>query len=659
VASASKGAGKHPLKAASKAAGKEAAKAKAAKEAAKEAAKKPASKGKEPNGKKGKEAAGGKKGTGKGKAAAKGRRKPTDSDVSDDNDDDDGGGGGGGGGGVHPDEEEDGNEDAAPQLNARALAAQRKARAAAAVAAKSVLHRVAWQRIVLDEAHSIKDKNCSTARAAFALHAAFRWCLSGTPLQNRVGELYSLVQFVRLDPYCFYFCKTDGCDCKCREYHFDAEYRKCMYCGCSPLKHYSLFNQSVVNPIKKFGYVGAGKNAFVTLKREVLDSILLRRTKAGRADEMVLPPKVVTIEAYLLDEKEKDFYDGLYTQSQAQFGSYVEAGTLLNNYAHVLDLLTRLRQAINHPYLVIYSKREAAQAEAGSASQASGGAQGAICGLCYEDGEDVVLTGCGHPFCRACMREYIDALAADAVSSCPTCEQPLSVDLHAASITSLAASAAYTVGGAASNAADPLLAGGAVVGGVAAAGHAKAGLLARVDLRNFQSSTKIEALMEELHTMREDDPSAKAIVFSQFVSFLDIVEYRLLRAGIKVVKLNGGMTAAAREVFLTAFKEDPSVTAILISLKAGGVALNLTVASHIYLMDPWWNPAAEYQAIDRAHRLGQQKAIRAVRFVVRNTVEERILRLQDKKRLVFEGTVGGDAAALGQLSEEDLRFLFS
>ena len=309
------------------------------------------------------------------------------------------------------------------------------------------------------------------------------------------------------------------------------------------------------------------------------------------------------------------------TQSQAQFGSYVEAGTLLNNYAHVLDLLTRLRQAINHPYLVIYSKREAAQAEAGSASQASGGAQGAICGLCYEDGEDVVLTGCGHPFCRACMREYIDALAADAVSSCPTCEQPLSVDLHAASITSLAASAAYTVGGAASNAADPLLAGGAVVGGVAAAGHAKAGLLARVDLRNFQSSTKIEvtpppspsarspalagspslpplsrslplfplslprpflpapprslhlslaseprstrpipppssipqALMEELHTMREDDPSAKAIVFSQFVSFLDIVEYRLLRAGIKVVKLNGGMTAAAREVGRRAF----------------------------------------------------------------------------------------------------------
>ena len=158
--------------------------------------------------------------------------------------------------------------------------------------------------------------------------------------------------------------------------------------------------------------------------------------------------------------------------------------------------------------------------------------------------------------------------------------------------------------------------------------------------------------------MKEADPSAKAIVFSQYVSFLDLLEHRLMAAGIRVVKLNGGMTASAREATLKLFKEDPGVSCILISLKAGGVALNLTVASHIYLMDPWWNPAAEYQAIDRAHRLGQHKPIRAVRFVVRNTVEERILRLQDKKRLVFEGTVGGDAAALGQLTEEDLKFLF-
>ena len=138
-------------------------------------------------------------------------------------------------------------------------------------------------------------------------------------LQNRVGELYSLVQFLRVDPYCYYFCKDKcGCDCKCRELSFDADYRYCEYCGHTPLQHYSLFNRDIVNPIRKFGYVGAGRTGFLALKRGVLDRILLRRTKAGRADEMVLPPKVVTIEANFLDAKESDFYQAIYTQSMAQ-----------------------------------------------------------------------------------------------------------------------------------------------------------------------------------------------------------------------------------------------------------------------------------------------------------------------------------------------------
>lgn len=88
------------------------------------------------------------------------------------------------------------------------------------------------------------------------------------------------------------------------------------------------------------------------------------------------------------------------------------------------------------------------------------------------------------------------------------------------------------------------------------------------------------------------------------------------------------------------------------------MALNLTVATHVFLMDLWWNPAAELQAIDRAHRIGQHKPVRAVRFVMKNTVEDRILMLQEKKRLVFEGTVGGDVGSLARLSEEDMRFLF-
>ena len=97
---------------------------------------------------------------------------------------------------------------------------------------------------------------------------------------------------------------------------------------------------------------------------------------------------------------------------------------------------------------------------------------------------------------------------------------------------------------------------------------------------------------------------------------------------------------------------------MLISLKAGGVALNLTEANYIYLMDPWWNVAAEQQAIDRTHRIGQHKPIYATRFIIADSIEERILALQQKKALCFDGAIGGDATSMGKLSAEDMSFLF-
>eukprot|EP00878_Enallax_costatus_P014603 GHUV01015277.1.p1 GENE.GHUV01015277.1~~GHUV01015277.1.p1 ORF type:complete len:120 (+),score=39.54 GHUV01015277.1:396-755(+) len=118
------------------------------------------------------------------------------------------------------------------------------------------------------------------------------------------------------------------------------------------------------------------------------------------------------------------------------------------------------------------------------------------------------------------------------------------------------------------------------------------------------------------------------------------------------------MSLQQRDHTIHQFSTDTSVVVFLMSLKAGGVALNLTAASHVMLMDPWWNPAVEAQAQDRIHRLGQYKAIRTTRFVIAGTIEERILKLQEKKQAVFEGTVGRDGEALGKLTEDDLRFLF-
>ena len=140
-------------------------------------------------------------------------------------------------------------------------------------------------------------------------------------------------------------------------------------------------------------------------------------------------------------------------------------------------------------------------------------------------------------------------------------------------------------------------------------------ILRRINLAEFATSSKIEALVEELVRMRRSSPGSKAIVFSQFVNMLDLIRWRLhsdpilAQLGLGARALHGSMNVKARDESLKAFKNDPSVRILLVSLKAGSVALNLTVANYIYLMDPWWNPAAEMQAIDRTHRLGKSETL--------------------------------------------------
>ncbi|CAI5724884.1 unnamed protein product [Peronospora effusa] len=523
---------------------------------------------------------------------------------------------------------------------------------------KSPLHHIEWTRIVLDEAHYIKDRNCNTARGVFALKSSYKWCLSGTPLQNRIGELFSLVRFLRVKKYAYYHCNM--CECQMLDYNFPD--RKCVQCPHSAIQHYSYFNKKVVIPIQAYGYVAEGKLALQRLQNDVLQHILLRRTKEGRADDISLPPKLVRIRKDRLDDREKDFYEAIYTQSQAQFNTYVSAGTLLNNYAHIFDLLIRLRQAVDHPYLVIYSKSNPAlqlpssaaplmeEQPFGTSGSCSSEDDEKLCAICHEDVEDGVIAKCGHEFCRECVKEYIESLPCGGEATCPTCSKPLTVDLSLVAETEIIE--AYQEITTRSSSRSPKT--------VNLSSFHRNSILHRMsDIHSFQSSTKIEALMQELELMRIRDPSGKAIIFSQFVNMLDIIHHRLQLGGVKCVKLSGTMSMSVRDRTITAFRDDPTVTAFLISLKAGGVALNLTVASHIFLMDPWWNPAAENQAIDRTHRLGQFKPIQATRFIIAGTVEERILKLQEKKRLIFEGTVGANVSAICRLTEEDLRFLFA
>jgi DNA repair protein RAD16 len=210
---------------------------------------------------------------------------------------------------------------------------------------KSLLHSIQWGRVILDEAHAIKDRSCSTARAVFALNRKKQWSMSGTPLQNRVGELYSLIRFMNADPFSYYFCKK--CPCRMQTWQF-TDRMHCDHCNHTTHQHFCWWNAEILKPIQNYGASGDGLEAFKKLGI-LLDRIMLRRTKLEKSDEMGLPPRIVTIRRDVFNEAEEELYESLYTDSQRTFSTYVAENTVLNHYASIFSLLSRMRLAVNHP----------------------------------------------------------------------------------------------------------------------------------------------------------------------------------------------------------------------------------------------------------------------------------------------------------------------
>ena len=177
-----------------------------------------------------------------------------------------------------------------------------------------------------------------------------------------------------------------------------------------------------------------------------------------------------------------------------------------------------------------------------------------------------------------------------------------------------------------------------------------------IDKRRLaEPSAKIDTLLAQLDQVLEEDH--KVLVFSQFTSLLAILRDRLDKAGISYAYLDG--RTRDREAPVEQFQNDPGLKLFLISLKAGGLGLNLHAAEYVYLLDPWWNPAVEAQAIDRAHRIGQTRQVFAYRLIARDTVEEKVLALQQTKRDLADAIITADNSLIHNLTRQDLELLLS
>lgn len=169
-------------------------------------------------------------------------------------------------------------------------------------------------------------------------------------------------------------------------------------------------------------------------------------------------------------------------------------------------------------------------------------------------------------------------------------------------------------------------------------------------------SVKLEELSREI---TENTGKHKVLIFSQFLGMLGLIRRELEKQDVPYVYFDGSTSATDREKAIQKFQNDEDYRVFLISLKAGGIGLNLTAADYVYIVDPWWNPAVEQQAIDRTHRIGQTKNIFAYRLICKDTIEEKMLILQERKRALASDLVSEDNAMLKKLTKDDIAFLFS
>ncbi|XP_010623589.1 helicase-like transcription factor isoform X2 [Fukomys damarensis] len=443
----------------------------------------------------------------------------------------------------------------------------------------SPLHSIRWLRVILDEGHAIRNPNAQQTKAVLDLEAERRWVLTGTPIQNSLKDLWSLLSFLKLKPF------------------LDREW----------------WHRTIQRPVTM------GDEAGLRRLQSLIKNITLRRTKTSKIKGkpvLELPERKVFIQHITLSDEERKIYQSVKNEGKATIGRYFNEGTVLAHYADVLGLLLRLRQICCHTHLLTNAVSSSGPSGNDTPEElrktlikkmklilSSGSDE--ECAICLDSLTVPVITHCAHVFCKPCICQVIQNEQPHA--KCPLCRN----DIHGDNLLECPPEELTCDSEKKSN-------------------------------MEWTSSSKINALMHALIDLRKKNPNIKSLVVSQFTAFLSLIETPLKASGFVFTRLDGSMAQKKRVESIQGFQstEAGSPTIMLLSLKAGGVGLNLCAASRVFLMDPAWNPAAEDQCFDRCHRLGQKQEVIITKFIVKDSVEENMLKIQNTKREIAAGAFG-------------------
>ncbi|CAH6721762.1 DNA repair protein Rad5p [[Candida] jaroonii] len=578
-------------------------------------------------------------------------------------------------------------------------------------------HEMKFFRIILDEAQAIKNRNTRASKAVADLESVHRLCLTGTPMQNSVNELYPIIRFLKARPY----------------------------------NDLQKFNLSISGPITS---QNGNRTKGVERLQALLKAICLRRTKDSLIDGkpiLQLPEKHVHIDRLAMPTDEKDAYKSIESRTGKKAKRLLSSN---GSWSHILVLLTRLRQACLHTYLcelgsidaacrfkkdywkillrtvvdlddvsvqkikleinkghfdsedmkdihdmdliqedkiVILSDEEDEEEEDAETNQEEvkeedkqevkeetkpiietkernelfkteinqmiGNEESFsfTCPICVmpANWSSILRFPCGHKICDVCIQEFFPNLEEDDIDASEKCREcPQRVKLGDVVDYSIFAkkyvenldintikNQLYSSYNDKMTNQDKILK-----------------LAEKYD--GLEPSCKMSRIMDLIEKIFKEYPGEKIIIFSQFIGFFDILTFMLKSSKIPYLRYDGSMTVDKKDFAVKQFYQS-DVKIMLTSLKAGNAGLTLTCASHVILCDPFWNPFVEEQAMGRAHRLGQQREVHVYRILIEDTVEDRIVKLQQQKKELIEAALDEKGIqSVSKLGRRELGFLF-